>query len=152
MRFVTSESLAIKFENWLLFFKLSFSDLTQTLLTPFLSKELAFKDLDNKFLFPNFKASKNSNNLFFITEKFLKLFFSNSDKLLLFLDALKLGKKNLLSKSLKANTFDKNAVKRVWVRSEKDNLKNNSQFPNLITKNSEVTNLTKKDIMIEDNN
>ena len=72
--------------------------------------------------------------------------------MLLFLDALKLGNKNLLSKSLKASNLDKNAVKRVWVRSEKDNLKNNSQFSNLIAKDSEVTNLTKTDIMIEDKN
>ena len=92
------------------------------------------------------------NNLSELEKKSFRNFSSIKNKLLLFLDALKLGNKNLLSKSLKANTFDKNAVKRVWVRSEKDNLKNNSQFPNLITKNSEVTNLTKKDIMIEDNN
>jgi len=74
------------------------------------------------------------------------------NKFLLFLNALKLGNKNLLFKSFKDNTLDENAVKRVWVRSDKDNLKNNSQFPNLIAKNSEVTNLTKKDIMIEDKN
>ena len=60
---------------------------------------------------------------------------------------------NSFSDKLHKNKFvDKNAVKRVWVRSDKDNLKNNSQIPNLIAKNSEVTNLTKKDIMIEDNN
>jgi len=92
------------------------------------------------------------NNLSELEKKSFRNFSVIKNKLLLFLDALKLGNKNLLSKSLKANTLDKNAVKRVWVRSEKDNLKNNSQSPNLITKNSEVTNLTKKDIMIEDNN
>ena len=92
------------------------------------------------------------NNLSELEKESFRNFSVIKNKLLLFLDALKLGNKNLLSKSLKANTLDKNAVKRVWVRSEKDNLKNNSQFSNLITKNSEVTNLTKKDIMIEDNN
>jgi len=92
------------------------------------------------------------NNLSELEKKSFRNFSVIKNKLLLFLDALKLGNKNLLSKSLKANTFDKNVVKRVWVRSEKDSLKNNSQIPNLIAKNSEVTNLTKKDIMIEDNN
>ena len=90
------------------------------------------------------------NNLSELEKKSLRNFSVLKDKLLLFIDALKLGNKNLLSKSLKLNTLDKNAVKRVWVRSEKDNLKNNSQFPNLIAKNSEVTNLTKKDIIVED--
>ena len=92
------------------------------------------------------------NNLSELEKKSFRNFSAIKNKLLLFLDALKLGKKNLLSRSLKDNALNKNAVKRVWVRSEKDNLKNNSQVPNLITKNSEVTNPTKKDIMIEDNN
>jgi len=49
--------------------------------------------------------------------------------------------------------LDKNADKRVWVRSGKENLeKDNSQFPNLIVENSEVTNLTKKDIIDETKN
>ena len=92
------------------------------------------------------------NNLSESEKKSFRNLSAIKNKLLIFLEALKLGNKNLLSKSLKASTFNKNAVKRVWVRSEKDNLKNNSQFLNLIAKNSEVTNLTKKDIMIEDNN
>ena len=92
------------------------------------------------------------NNLSELEKKNFRNFSVIKNKLLLFLDALKLGNKNLLSKPLKTNTLDKNAVKRVWVRSEKDNLKNNSQLPNLIAKNSEVTNPTKKDIIIEDNN
>jgi len=92
------------------------------------------------------------NNLSELEKESFRNFSVIKNKLLLFLDALKLGNKNLLSKSLKANTLDKNAVKRVWVRSEKDNLKNNSQFSNLIAKDSEVTNLTKTDIMIEDKN
>ena len=92
------------------------------------------------------------NNLSELEKKNFRNFSVIKNKLLLFLDALKLGNKNLLSKSVKFNNLDKNAVKRVWVRSEKDNLKNNSEFPNLITKDSEVTNLTKEDIMIEDNN
>ena len=66
------------------------------------------------------------NNLSELEKKSLRNFSSIKNKLLLFLDALKLVNKNLLSKSLKANTFDKNGVKRVWVRSEKDNKKNNS--------------------------
>ena len=92
------------------------------------------------------------NNLSELEKKSFRNFSVIKNKLLLFLDALKLGNKNLLSKSLKANTLDKNAVKRVWVRSEKDNLKNNTQFSNLIANDSEVTNLTKTDIMIEDKN
>jgi len=92
------------------------------------------------------------NNLSELEKKSFRNFSVIKNKLLLFLEALKLGNKNLLSKFLKANTSDKNAVKRVWVRSDKDNLKNNSQFPNLIVKNSDVTNLTKKDIITEDNN
>ena len=92
------------------------------------------------------------NNLSELEKKSFRNFSAIKNKLLLFLDALKLGNKNLLSKSLKASNLDKNAVKRVWVRSEKDNLKNNSQFSNLIAKDSEVTNLTKTDIMIEDKN
>ena len=92
------------------------------------------------------------NNLSETEKKSLRNLLVIKNKLLLFLDALKLGNKNLLSKSLKVKALDENQVKRVWVRSDKDNLKNNSQFPNLIAKNSEVTNLTKKDIMIEDNN
>ena len=92
------------------------------------------------------------NNLSELEKESFRNFSVLKNKLLLFLDALKLGNKNLLSKSLKASNLDKNAVKRVWVRSEKDNLKNNSQFSNLIAKDSEVTNLTKTDIMIEDKN
>ena len=92
------------------------------------------------------------NNLSELEKESFRNFSVIKNKLLLFFDALKLGNKNLLSKSLKANTLDKNPVRRVWVRSEKDNLKNNSQFSNLIAKDSEVTNLTKTDIMIEDKN
>ena len=92
------------------------------------------------------------NNLSELEKESFRNFSVIKNKLLLFLDALKLGNKNLLYKSSKVNTLDKNAVKRVWVRSEKDNLKNNSQFSNLIAKDSEVTNLTKTDIMIEDKN
>ena len=91
------------------------------------------------------------NNLSELEKKNLRNFSVIKNKLLSFFDALKLGNKNLLSKSLKSNTMDKSPVKRVWVRSEKDN-KNNSQFPNLIAKDLEVTNLTKKDIIDADNN
>ena len=94
------------------------------------------------------------NNLSDIEKKSFKNFSVIKNKLLLFFNALKLGNKNLFSKSVKVNNLDKNVAKRVWVRSEKDILENNknSQFPDLIANNSEVTNLTKKDIMIEDNN
>ncbi len=93
------------------------------------------------------------NNLSELEKKSFRNFSEIKNKFLLFLDALKLGNKNLLFKSVKANALDKNSVKRVWVRPDKGNLEDNSsQFPNLIAKNSDVTNLTKKDIMIEDNN
>ena len=93
------------------------------------------------------------NNLSDIEKKSFRNFSVIKNKFLLFLNAMKLGNTNLLSKFVKANTLGKNVVKRVWTRSEKDNLEsNNSQFPNLIANNSEVTNLTKKDIMVEDNN
>ena len=94
------------------------------------------------------------NNLSDTEKESFKNFSVIKNKLLLFFNALKLGNKNLLSKSVKVNNLDKNEAKRVWVRSEKDILENNknSQFPDLIPNNSKVTNLTKKDIMIEDNN
>jgi len=46
------------------------------------------------------------------------------NKLFLFLDAFKLGNKKFLFKSIKNNTPDNSIAKRVWVRSEKDNLEN----------------------------
>ena len=94
------------------------------------------------------------NNLSDIEKKSFKNFSVIKNKLLLFFNALKLGNKNLLSKSVKVNNLDKNSAKRVWVRSEKDILENNknSQFPDFISNDSKVTNFTKKDIMIEDNN
>ena len=93
------------------------------------------------------------NNLSETEKKSLRNFKVIKNKFLLFLDAIKLANTNLFTKSARSNILDKNADKRVWVRSDKDSLeKNNSQFPNLIVKNSEVTNPTKKDIMIEDNN
>jgi len=75
------------------------------------------------------------------------------NKLLLFLDALKLGDKNFLFKPLKDNPLDKSVVKRIWVRSEKDNLGNsNIQSENLVAQDSEVTNFAKEDIMVDENN
>ena len=65
------------------------------------------------------------NNLSDIEKNNFRNFSVIKNKLLLFLNALKLGNKNLLSKSTKANTLDENAAKRVWVRSEKENLENN---------------------------
>ena len=92
------------------------------------------------------------NNLSDIEKKSFRDLTVIKNKLSLFLDALKLGNKNLLSKTVKANPFDKNEFKRVWVRSEKDDLENKtSEFKNLVSKNSDVTNLSKKDIIIEDN-
>ena len=91
------------------------------------------------------------NNLSETEKKSLRNFSVIKNKLLLFLDALKLGKTNFFSKSVRSVPLDKIADKRVWVRSGKDKLeKNNSQDPSLIAKNSEVTNFTKKDIMVED--
>ncbi len=94
------------------------------------------------------------NDLSDIEKKNFRNFSVIKNKLLIFLEALKLGNKNLLSKSAKVKTLNKNVAKRVWVRSEKDNLEinKNSSFPDSIATDSEVTNLTKKDIMIEDNN
>jgi len=93
------------------------------------------------------------NNLSEIEKKSLRNLSVIKNKLLLFLDAIKLVKTNLFSRSIRSNTLDKNVNKRVWVRSEKENLeKDNSQFPNLIVKNSVETNLTKKDIMDESKN
>jgi len=90
------------------------------------------------------------NNLSETEKKSLRNFSVIKNKLILFLDAIKLGNTNLFSKYLRSNNLDKNADKRVWVRSGKDNLeKNNSQFPNLMVENSDVTNLTKKDIIDE---
>ncbi len=76
-------------------------------------------------------------------------------KLLLFLDALKLANKKLLSKSKKVNTFNKNADSKIWVRSEKDKLKNNinnSESSYLLEKDSEITNIAKEDIIVDENN
>ena len=90
------------------------------------------------------------NNLSETEKKSLRNFSVIKNKLILFLDAIKLGNTNLFSKYLRSNNLDKNADKRVWVRSGKDNLeKNSSQFPNLMVENSDVTNLTKKDIIDE---
>tara|TARA_B100000212_G_C27154850_1_gene439089 strand:+ start:123 stop:638 length:516 start_codon:yes stop_codon:yes gene_type:complete len=88
------------------------------------------------------------NSLSDTEKKSFKNFSVIKNKLLLFLDALKLGNKKFLDKSKRDNSFDKNVVKRVWVRSEKDNLENNnSQSPNLIVQEPEVTNLAKEDII-----
>ena len=93
------------------------------------------------------------NNLSETEKKSLRNFKVIKNKFLLFLDAIKLANTNLFTKSARSNILDKNADKRVWVRSSKDSLeKNNSQFLNLIEKNLEVTNLTKKDIINEDKN
>ena len=91
------------------------------------------------------------NNLSETEKTGLRNFSVIKNKLLLFFDAIKLGNTHLFSKFVRSNTLDNNIDKRVWVRSGKDNLeKNNSQFPNLIAKNSEITNLSKKDIIVED--
>ena len=95
------------------------------------------------------------NSLSNTEKKSFKNFSEIKNKLLLFLDALKLGNKKLLSASKKDNLLDKNKnmVKRVWVRKEKDSLENkNTQSPNLVVQDSEVTNLTKEDIIVDENN
>ena len=93
------------------------------------------------------------NSLSDAEKKSFKNFSVLKNKLLLFLDALKLGTKKFLSKGIKDDAGDKNIIKRVWVRSQKDNLKNNnSQSSNLVVQDSEVTNLAKEDIIVDENN
>ena len=93
------------------------------------------------------------NNLSEIEKKSLRNLSVIKNKLLLFLDALKLGNKKILSASTKDNLLNKNVGKRVWVRNEKDSLENkNSQSPNRVVQDSEVTNLTKEDIIVDENN
>ena len=62
------------------------------------------------------------NNLSETEKKSLRNFSVIKNKLLLFLDAIKLGNTNLFSKSVRSNTLEKNEDKRVWVRAGKDNL------------------------------
>ena len=62
------------------------------------------------------------NNLSEREKKSLRNFSVIKNKLLLFLDAIKLGNTNLFSKSVRSNTLEKNEDKRVWVRAGKDNL------------------------------
>ena len=82
-----------------------------------------------------------------------KNYSSIKNKLLLFLDALKFGNANFSSKSLKDNFLNKNLNKRVWVRSEKDNLKNKkNQSLDIFTEDSDVTNFVKEDIIVDENN
>ena len=93
------------------------------------------------------------NSLSDSERKSFKNFSVIKDKLLLFLGALKLRNKNVLSKPFKYRSFDKNLVKRVWVRTDKDNLENKkSKSPNVVAQDSKVTNLTKEDIIVDDNN
>ena len=93
------------------------------------------------------------NSLSDTEKKSFKNFSEIKNKLLLFLDALKLGIKKFFSDSIKDNTLNKNMGKRVWIRTEKDNLKNkNSQFLNVVDQNSEATNLTQEDIIVDENN
>ena len=93
------------------------------------------------------------NSLSKTEKKSFKNFSEIKNKLLLFLDALKLGNKKILSASTKDNLLNKNVGKRVWVRNEKDSLENkNSQSPNRVVQDSEVTNLTKEDIIVDENN
>ena len=81
----------------------------------------------------------------------LKNFSEIKNKFLLFLDAIKLGNKNLLSSSIKNKPLDKSLVKRVWVRSEKPKLEKDSQSSNSIDQDSVVTNLSKEDIIVDEN-
>ena len=93
------------------------------------------------------------NSLSDAEKKSFRNFSEIKNKLLLFLDALKLGIKKFFSDSIKDNTLNKNMGKRVWIRTEKDNLKNkNSQFLNVVDQNSEATNLTQEDIIVDENN
>jgi len=93
------------------------------------------------------------NSLSNSEKKGFKNFSEIKNKLLLFLDALKLGNKKILSASTKDNLLNKNVGKRVWVRNEKDSLENkNIPSPNRVVQDSEVTNLTKEDIIVDENN
>ena len=93
------------------------------------------------------------NSLSDAEKKSFRNFSEIKNKLLLFLDALKMGNKKSISRSLKNNNFDKNVDKRVWVRTEKDNLENkNSQSSIGVAQDSKVTNFTKEDIIVDENN
>ena len=65
------------------------------------------------------------NNLSETEKKSLRNFSVIKNKLLLFLDAVKLGNTNLFSKSERSNKLEKNSDKRVWVGFGKDNLEKN---------------------------
>ena len=74
-------------------------------------------------------------------------------KLLLFLDALKMANKYVFSQISKVNLFAKNDGHRVWVRSDKNKLEqsNKSKHSNSVTKDFKATNLTKEDIIVDEN-
>ena len=110
----------------------------------------------NNFICFIFLAEINLNrwNSLSETEKrSFKNFSLIKDKLLLFFNALKLGYKSFFSKFPKDNHVNKNLIKRVWVRSNKDNLENNNiQSENLAGQDAEVTNFAKEDIIVDENN
>ena len=83
-----------------------------------------------------------------------KNFSEIKNKFFLFFDALKLGNKNFFSKSLKSNLLKKSLGKKVWVRSERDNVdkKNYGESLNSVENNSDLTNISKEDIIIDENN
>ena len=62
------------------------------------------------------------NNLSDVEKKSLRNFSVIKNKFLLFIDAIKLGNKNLFSKSEGSNALEKTTEKRIWVRSAKDHL------------------------------
>ncbi len=74
------------------------------------------------------------------------------NKLLIFFDALKLGNRNLPFNAFSANFFNKNKGKRVWVRSENEEIRKDNKSIKLLAKDSEVTNHTKEDIIGDENN
>ncbi len=85
--------------------------------------------------------------------KSLKNISTIKSKLLLFLDALKMGNKDFFSKTSKVNLFPKNDGKRVWVRVEKSKLEQNNKTKHLnsVSKDLKATNLTKEDIIVDEN-
>ena len=87
------------------------------------------------------------NNLLDKEKNSFKKFSLIKKKLLLFLDALNLGFKNLTLKSLKASVFNENVERRTWVRSEKANP---SQNLNLVAKDSRITNPSREDIIVDE--
>ena len=55
---------------------------------------------------------------------------------------------------MKSNLLNKSLGKKVWVRSERDNVdkKNYGESLNSVENNSDLTNISKEDIIVDENN